>query len=280
MTSSAFAGYIYLITNLVNGKKYVGCTTRTVEERWLRHISQARSRRKFALHRAINKYGPHNFSVETLEVVYGPLSDLFDAEVSQVYSNKCLAPIGYNLTVGGDGISLLSPEAERRRREAYSIAMKKMHADPSWLAAISSASRERSKRHSWKKATVEAGHRRAQDPEWLKANAAKNALLHADPRYLEVMQSLPQDPDWRKAQLEGVRKRSSNTEWREKNARALAVTRAARLAKIRIENDTLTPEARASKEQSRLNKRREYSRLYQADKRARKTQDTLRMLNP
>ena len=275
MTSPTIAGYVYLITNLVNGKKYVGCTTRTVEERWIRHLSQAGSKRKFALHRAVNKYGPHNFSVETLEIVYGSLDDLFAAEVSQIYSNKCLAPIGYNLTVGGDGISLLSPEAEKQRREAYAIAMKNMHADPSWLAAVSAASRERSKRPSWKRATVEAGHRRAQDPEWQKANATKNTLVHSDPKYLEVMRGLPQDPDWRKAQLEGARRRSSNIKWQEKNARALAVTRAARVAKLRAANDALPPEERLAKEQSRLDKRREYSRLYQRDKRARKLQDTM-----
>jgi len=279
MTSSALAGYIYLITNLVNGKKYVGCTTSTVEQRWVRHLSQVRSKRKFALHRAINQYGPHNFSVETLETVYGSLEDLFAAEVSQIHSSKCLAPIGYNLTVGGDGISLLSPGAEKRRREAYAIAMKKMHADPSWLAAISSASRERSKRPSWRKATVEAGHRRAQDPEWQKANAAKNALVHSDPKYLEVMRGLPQDPDWRRAQLEGVRRSSSSIEWKEKNAMALAATRTARLTKIREAYEALPPEERTAKEQSRLDKRREYSRLYQRDKRARKAQES-KDLNP
>ena len=30
--------YIYLITNKINGKQYVGQTIRTIEERWKGHI--------------------------------------------------------------------------------------------------------------------------------------------------------------------------------------------------------------------------------------------------
>ncbi len=31
------SGYIYLITNLITDKKYVGQTTRTIAERWAQH---------------------------------------------------------------------------------------------------------------------------------------------------------------------------------------------------------------------------------------------------
>lgn len=33
--------FIYLITNNVNGKQYVGQTTKTIEERWKRHCWQS-----------------------------------------------------------------------------------------------------------------------------------------------------------------------------------------------------------------------------------------------
>lgn len=268
MGSSAFTGYVYLITNLVNGKKYVGCTTTSLKHRWAQHLSQARSKSKFALHRAINKYGHHNFSVEILETIESSLVDLFSAEVHQISSNKSLAPVGYNLTVGGDGIGLLAPEAQERRREVYTIAMKLMHADPSWLESVSNGSRERSKRPDWRQATVEAGHRRALDPEWQKANTEKNNLLRSDPQYLNIVRNLPKDPEWRKAQLAGVRRRSNNPEWIERNSKALAATRAARLDRIRAAEEVLTPEERLTKEQSRIEKSRDYARLYQANKRA------------
>ena len=65
-------GYIYKITNTKNNKAYVGQTTRTVEDRWLKHQresigAKARLDTKFA--RALRKDGVDNFKVETLEIL-------------------------------------------------------------------------------------------------------------------------------------------------------------------------------------------------------------------
>ena len=58
----AYKGYIYKITNLVNGKSYVGQTIRTIEERWKQHIKDSKGNKDdFYLHRAIRKYGKENF---------------------------------------------------------------------------------------------------------------------------------------------------------------------------------------------------------------------------
>ena len=52
---------VYLITNRINGKQYVGQTTRTLEERFSEH-AQADS----LLGRAIQRDGAENFSREVL----------------------------------------------------------------------------------------------------------------------------------------------------------------------------------------------------------------------
>jgi len=39
--SNAILGYVYLATNIVTGKRYVGYTTKTVEARWTEHKSAA-----------------------------------------------------------------------------------------------------------------------------------------------------------------------------------------------------------------------------------------------
>lgn len=52
---------IYLITNNLNGKQYVGLTTRTSEERFREHLKG-----DSYIDRAIRKYGKENFSLEVL----------------------------------------------------------------------------------------------------------------------------------------------------------------------------------------------------------------------
>ncbi len=56
-------GLIYLITCLVNGKKYVGQTTKTVEKRFKEHVR----RKKSLISKAIHEFGVENFTVEVLE---------------------------------------------------------------------------------------------------------------------------------------------------------------------------------------------------------------------
>lgn len=54
-------GYIYMIVNLVNGKKYVGQTTRTIKKRFSAHINNANFTANMAITKAIKKYGKENF---------------------------------------------------------------------------------------------------------------------------------------------------------------------------------------------------------------------------
>lgn len=89
-------GYIYVITNKINGKQYVGQTARDVETRFLEHCSEKKGYSK--LHNAIQKYGWQNFYVETLEEI--PLSDLNEREVYWI--NKLQTrDKGYNIAIGG-----------------------------------------------------------------------------------------------------------------------------------------------------------------------------------
>ena len=63
-------GYIYKITNNVNGKMYVGQTFRDVQQRFDEHLRTARKKEigyKSLLYNAIKKYGKENFTIETLE---------------------------------------------------------------------------------------------------------------------------------------------------------------------------------------------------------------------
>lgn len=52
---------IYLITNLINGKQYVGQTIYTAEQRFKQHL-----RGDLYIDKAIRKYGVENFKLEVL----------------------------------------------------------------------------------------------------------------------------------------------------------------------------------------------------------------------
>lgn len=99
---------IYKITNLINGKVYIGKTQFSIEERWIEHIHDSQRERceKRPLYDAFNKYGIENFQIEEIET---NISDELINEKEQFYINQYRSYIGfkdcngYNATLGGDG---------------------------------------------------------------------------------------------------------------------------------------------------------------------------------
>ena len=93
-------GFIYKITNKINGKSYIGQTIQNVKERFYQHCATKCSKAvsNMAIHRAIKKYGKSNFTVEVIEEIDS--ANLNDRERYWIkyynsYNN------GYNSTKGG-----------------------------------------------------------------------------------------------------------------------------------------------------------------------------------
>ena len=92
--------FIYKVTNLENGKCYVGFTRETPYKRLRNHVRSSRQEKKHTyLHSAIRKYGEDKFIIETLEE--GDPNYLLS--VREAYWISTIKP-EYNLTEGGDGV--------------------------------------------------------------------------------------------------------------------------------------------------------------------------------
>lgn len=83
---------VYLITNLINGKKYIGQTIQSVKRRWDYRVCNAG--RCVALKSAIKKYGKENFKIESLHEA-SSLEELSIKESEYIKSFNTLAPNGY-----------------------------------------------------------------------------------------------------------------------------------------------------------------------------------------
>jgi len=89
---------IYIVTNLVNGKQYVGITN-NIKKRWATHRA---ANRGTVLHNSIKKYGINCFS-------FIHIMDVFNREYAHeiekqlIIDKGCKVPFGYNMTDGGEG---------------------------------------------------------------------------------------------------------------------------------------------------------------------------------
>ena len=112
---------VYLITNTVNDKKYVGITADTIDKRFRKHVNDAMLRKNnMVLHKAIRKYGGNSFEVSLLDIAKTH-EQLKDLEYHYIKQYEAKVPHGYNLTDGGEGIwgYKFTEEQKNRLSEAH-----------------------------------------------------------------------------------------------------------------------------------------------------------------
>lgn len=95
-----YYGVVYMIINLCNDKRYIGITTRTIEERFEEHCKA-----DSYIGRAIRKYGRENFFISIIDTA-DDKEELFELERKYIKLYETFKN-GYNLTIGGDGVSLV-----------------------------------------------------------------------------------------------------------------------------------------------------------------------------
>lgn len=97
---------IYKITNLINNKIYIGMTTKSIEQRFKNHLENKNTIKlqKYAIYRALNKYGKENFKVDS--IIEGDFNQCLLSDLEKHYIrlyNSNNPNIGYNMNGGGDG---------------------------------------------------------------------------------------------------------------------------------------------------------------------------------
>ena len=94
--------YIYVITNQINNKQYVGQTSFSIQDRFKQHIKDSKKQdiQNRPLYKAFNKYGIENFTITLLEEC-----EQTKINEREQYWIKQLNTFhnGYNATVGGEG---------------------------------------------------------------------------------------------------------------------------------------------------------------------------------
>lgn len=108
-------GLIYIITNDINNKVYIGQTIQELKKRWHRHCQKSCSvsESKMAIKQAILKYGKEHFSIK--ELCQCSIEELNEKEIYyiQLYNSY---KEGYNSTIGGQSstkpLKLISEQSD------------------------------------------------------------------------------------------------------------------------------------------------------------------------
>lgn len=112
---------VYKATNTINGKIYIGYTTKTLEKRKKEHLYKSRCKtdnQYFYLFReAIRKYGFKNFKWEIIAECKN-IEECCSLEIEFIKKLNSISPVGYNLTNGGNGGS---PSEQTKNKISKSV---------------------------------------------------------------------------------------------------------------------------------------------------------------
>lgn len=118
-------GSIYVITNTVNGMKYIGQTKTTINQRFASHKFDSK-RRGTPLYCAMRKYSLENFIISSLEDNI-PYEELDEKEIYYIELYNTVHPNGYNIEHGGrayktkETLALMSERVSGEKNPMYGM---------------------------------------------------------------------------------------------------------------------------------------------------------------
>ncbi len=120
---------IYKATNRLNGKVYIGATTKSLKDRIKFHIISVKYSLGSCFHKAIRKYGIENFKWEVI-CICPNINSLNEQEQYYIKFYDTMN-IGYNNTSGGTSGYTMSERIKKQTRKSIirSIKEKKKYGD-------------------------------------------------------------------------------------------------------------------------------------------------------
>jgi group I intron endonuclease len=176
---------VYSITNLKNGKLYVGSTSLSFKARWAEHIREFRKGQNSPhLQAAWNRYGNDCFQFAVLEITepenavqreqfWLDHTKAFEEQVGYCICTKAESNRGIRHTVATK-VLMSKSKSDSQSRERMSRQMKAFWSDPQNGAAQSERMRIRMKEYH-------------SNPKVKAAYSARLKKLHADPEYRAAM---------------------------------------------------------------------------------------------
>ena len=123
-------GYkLYVVTNIVNGKAYVGLTITSLDQRLKQHFAAARSGRKSAFANAINKYGGQAFRIDLIRSDAKTYEELQAQEVLEIAERDAIRS-GYNTAKGGSIGTSKEIAVDGKLYQSYAGAAEAFGVDP------------------------------------------------------------------------------------------------------------------------------------------------------
>jgi group I intron endonuclease len=162
---------IYKITNTINGKFYIGQTTRNIKLRWYEHCHGSGCGIK--LRHAINKYGKNAFIIEIVQNC-SSLDELNKAEQTWIKDLNAIDS-GYNLESGGKN-KVPCLETRQKMSRSHKIAQNK----PERLEQISKTMRSLWQNEEYKASQSKSRKGIPKSLEWKKKAVARTKKLAID----------------------------------------------------------------------------------------------------
>jgi group I intron endonuclease len=115
---------LYQITNILNGKRYIGITKLPIEKRWKQHLTNSLNP-KYPIHLAIAKHGASNFTITALNESDDRkyIGNLEEHTIEHLETH--ISKNGYNVAKGGFGGDLGSEANTKRKMTMRNLSPEK-----------------------------------------------------------------------------------------------------------------------------------------------------------